>query len=256
MKYDKIIKEVEKELENHTLALKIFRKTLDDQLFNVYTDMSNAVTVTRMGYNDHGKVHSVIIARNSIRIFKILLDAGIKPTFMVEEHGDYEDSLIVTILGAMMHDLGNSIHRDMHQAHGAYLAEKVAERVLDMEKKNREYMKLAVMEAVFSHDESVKSTSIESGIVKVADGTDCTEGRARIPYKLFGKNDIHAISALAIKSVEIRKGAQIPVEIIVDMDNPAGMFQIQEVMQKKIDASNIRQFIKVIPLVNGKSYTY
>lgn len=256
MKYNDIVNEIKTELKKKPFALELFTKTIENKLFNTCAEMSNAVTVTRMGYNDHGKVHSVIIARSAITIFNLLVDAGVKPTFVAEEHGDYEDSLAITVLGALTHDIGNCVHREFHHLHGAYLAEKIAEQVIDKNKKNREYMKLAIIEAVFSHDESVKSTSIESGIIKVADGTDCTKGRARIPYRLFGKNDIHAISALAIKSVEIRKGTDKYIEIVVDMENPAGIFQINEVMQKKIDASNIKQFVKVIPLVNGKPYSY
>ncbi|MEM3372744.1 MAG: HD domain-containing protein [Candidatus Anstonellales archaeon] len=248
MKLEKVFDDLLTELRDYPNAREIFLKTYNDEFFNVYAEMANSVTVGRLGYNDHGKVHSVIIAKNAIKIFKILLKHNILPNFVVEKHGSIEDALIIVILGAMLHDLGNAIHRVNHQFTGIVMAEKVCDRVIPYSKKNKEYIKLAVMEVVFSHDESIKSTSIESSIIKVADGTDCAEGRARIPYKLFGKNDIHAISALAIKRVDIvdSNNREKPIDIIVYMDNPAGIFQIQEVMQKKIDSSILKDNVNII----------
>ena len=72
-------------------------------------------------------------------------------------------------------------------------------------------------------------------MVTVADGTDMAGGRSRIPF-LSGKNDIHAISAQAINKVTIVKGDMKPVSIQVFMDNPAGIFQIEEVLEKRLGA--------------------
>ncbi|MCX8167314.1 MAG: HD domain-containing protein, partial [Candidatus Micrarchaeota archaeon] len=176
MRLNIVMDELLTELKDYALAKEVFQKTYEDELFNVYTEMANSVTVGRLGYNDHGKVHSVIIAKNAVKIFKILLTHGIVPTFVQEKHGTIEDSLIIVILGAMLHDLGNAIHRVNHQFTGILMADKICDRVLPQSKKNKEYIKLAVMEVVYSHDESIKSTSIESSIIKIADGTDCAEG--------------------------------------------------------------------------------
>ncbi|MCX8191226.1 MAG: hypothetical protein N3F06_00270, partial [Nitrososphaerales archaeon] len=108
-----------------------------------------------------------------------------------------------------------------------------------------------ILHCIFSHDERVKCLSMEAGISKVADGTDMAEGRARIPYR-SGKVDIHSLSALSIKSVEIQEGSNIPVKILVNMDNPAGVFQIEEVLQKKVATSGIDRWIEIIALKNGE----
>lgn len=252
MKFDDRVKDIEDELKGMPEAISAFKSMLFNEKFNVACDMSNSVTVNRMGYNDHGKTHSLIVGKNSLKIMKLLLGRGIQPTFLKEKHGSLTDAYIIVLLSAMMHDLGNSVHRELHYLHGSFLANLVAEEIIPKEKRNREYMKLAIMECVFTHDESVNSTSIESGIVKVADGTDCANGRARIPYRLFGKTDIHAVSALAIKNVEIKAGKEKPVEIIINMENPAGVFQIEEVLTKKVNTSTITDHVKITTLVNGK----
>jgi len=108
-----------------------------------------------------------------------------------------------------------------------------------------------ILHCIFAHDEDVNCLSTEAGIAKVADGTDMAEGRARIPYKL-GKVDIHSMSAMAVKKVELEEGNDRPVTVNIHMTNPAGMFQIEEVLMRKIKTSGIEDYIQVIALINGK----
>jgi len=88
---------------------------------------------------------------------------------------------------------------------------------------------------------------MEAGSAKVADGTDMAEGRARIPYRT-GKVDIHSLSALSIKRVEIEEGEEKPIRILVHMDNPAGVFQIEEGLERKIKTSGIENLVEVVAL--------
>ncbi|MCJ7817680.1 MAG: phosphohydrolase, partial [Candidatus Thorarchaeota archaeon] len=62
---------------------------------------------------------------------------------------------------------------------------------------------------------------------------DMTKGRARIPFEA-GSINIHSASALAIEDVKIRKGETKTVRIDVMMTNVSGIFQIQELLEKKI----------------------
>ena len=91
---------------------------------------------------------------------------------------------------------------------------------------------------------------MEAGAAKVADGTDMAQGRTRIPYRT-GKVDIHSLSALSITKVEIEKGNRKPVQIFVSMNNPAGVFQIEEVLEKKIQTSGIQHLVDIIALEKG-----
>jgi len=71
--------------------------------------------------------------------------------------------------------------------------------------KLRCYLKSEVMHAIYATESSTNALTMEVGVVKIADGTDMAEGRARIPYKL-GKIEMHAVSAISIKQVLIDKG--------------------------------------------------
>jgi metal-dependent HD superfamily phosphatase/phosphodiesterase len=216
--------------------------------------MANVMAVKRLGYNDHGPVHAKIISGSALEIFNLLTDA-VEPSSVMNGICDYEDARLIVLLGAYLHDLGNAIHRVDHEKTVALLASNLLDRVLldlyDDDPGLAYRVKSEVLHALYSSDDSIPCLSVEAGVVTVADGTDMAEGRSRIPF-LLGKNDIHAISAQAINKVTIVKGDVKPVSIQVFMDNPAGIFQIEEVIGKKIRSSGIGELVEVTASMNGE----
>ncbi len=218
-----------------------------------YLKMANIMAVTRLKYNDHGVVHSRITAGSALEILNIISEE-VTPN-AVSEHGlSIEDAKLITMCGAYLHDIGNAIHRVQHNLHGCYLVNSILDDLLSRIYDSKEILikvKCEILHCIYAHDENVNCLSIEAGVVKVADGTDMAEGRARIPYDL-GKVDIHSLSALAIRKVEIVRGDERPVKILVYMDNPAGIFQIDHVLSKKIYTSGISEYVEVVAIENGK----
>ena len=80
--------------------------------------------------------------------------------------------------------------------------------------------------------------------MRVADALDMSEGRSRIPYQA-GKIDIHAVSAAAIDKVEILEGVDKPIQINIWMNNVAGIFQVDELMRRKLLGSGLEKVVKV-----------
>jgi metal-dependent HD superfamily phosphatase/phosphodiesterase len=219
-----------------------------------YLRMANVMAVKRFGYNDHGPVHAKIVTGSAMKIFS-LLTTRVEPSSVVHGVGNYDDAKLIVLLGAYLHDLGNAIHRIEHEKNSIILAMSPIERLL-----NRIYhddnnlafrVKCEVLHTLFSSDDNVPCLSVEAGAVTIADGTDMAKGRSRVPY-LSGKYDIHSISAQAIESVEIVQGEERPVSIMVNMDNPAGIFQIEEVISKKIKSSGIDQLVEVVAIMNDR----
>jgi metal-dependent HD superfamily phosphatase/phosphodiesterase len=85
---------------------------------------------------------------------------------------------------------------------------------------------------------------VEAGIVKVADALDMEKGRARIPYE-SGRMDIHSVSAIAIENVMILEGGEKPVTLKIEMSNPAGIFQVDNLLWSKIKGSGIENYVHV-----------
>ena len=139
-------------------------------------------------------------------------------------------------------------------SHGCVIANPILDRLLKTvypeDPALSVRLKSEILHSLFSHDEEIECLSVEAGAAKVADGTDMAGGRARIPYKT-GKVDIHSLSALSITKVEIEGGDRKPVRILVSMTNPAGVFQIEEVLERKIRTSGIQDLVEVIALEKG-----
>ena len=77
-----------------------------------------------------------------------------------------------------------------------------------------------------------------------------TKGRTIVPFQK-GKVDIHSVSAMAINDIILEKGEKKPLRITVAMDNPAGVFQVQAVLEKKLSTSNLQDHVDIDVLVNG-----
>lgn len=232
----------------------IFERLLASKKFTAACETANALAVMRLGYNDHGSTHVRIAGANSLKILSMLREHGVVTNVEKEMQGNFEDAQCIVFLGIMLHDVGNAIHRVHHEQNALVVAGPILDEVLSglFDEEKKEKIKLRVLECIFATQDGVHATSIEAGVVAVADGTDCEHGRSRVPYKIYGKTDIHSISALAIKRVEITKGKEKPVHILVDMSNPAGMFQVQEILGLKIRESGLEQYVKLEPLLNEK----
>lgn len=217
--------------------------------------MSNVMTVGRLLYNDHGPVHAAIVAGSSLEIMDLLVDNGVTPTTLLDGTVDsMEEARLVVLLGAYLHDIGNSIHRDNHELMGALMADSILDRILpklmDLDPRKLVRIKSEVKHIIYSTAPGVQALTIEAGIVKVADATDMAEGRARIPY-IKGKMDMHALSALSIKSVEIKPGSTRPVRIEVRMTSYAGFFQLERVLLPKARTTTIDEYIEIIPVIQS-----
>ncbi len=216
-------------------------------------EMSNVMAVKRLVFNDHGVVHARIVVGSALELFSLLAEE-VEPSLVRDGTGDLEDAKVVVLCGAYLHDLGNAIHRTLHQVHAVALANPILTRLLPHvyeDPVRRIRVKSEILHTIFAHDDEVQCLSVEAGIAKVADGTDMAEGRARIPYRA-GKVDIHSLSALAIDTLEIQRGETRPVRIVVTMKNPAGIFQIEGVLERKILTSGLEAFIEVVALQDGR----
>jgi uncharacterized protein len=74
-------------------------------------------------------------------------------------------------------------------------------------------------------------------------------GRTRFPYD-DDKLDIHSVSALAIDQVEIMAGEKAPIQAEITMNHTAGLFQVDELLKKKVVGSGIEKFLEVRIYIN------
>jgi hypothetical protein len=248
----KLIQEADRairgDLEKYPRALKAYDLLTHDQEVLANWDMANFITVRKLGYNDHGRVHAWVTAAACLAILELLLEAGVRGDVVESGSGDVDDMYLVVILGTMLHDIGNQVHRAQHEAHGVALAIPILDRVLsqvytDIGKRTK--MRAFILHSINCHDLNPLPLTLEAGITAVADGTDITKGRGRKAYAL-GSVDIHSISALAVERVTIARGAEKPVEIRVMMINSAGLFQVEETLAKKVINTPLARYVDLL----------
>ncbi len=257
---EKALAEKAKPYKKLSLALKLLES---DSYISGLLNQANKVAIMRMGYNDHGPVHARITAFNAIKILDLLTDGchlpensppALTPTVVFEEIGNKEDSMVTVLIGSFLHDCGISLVREGHELTGMIISrEKINQILYKIYKDDYKIARLAsiVSESVLCHMGTYKATSVEAKVVEAADGTDATKGRARVPFHI-AKPDIHKFSALAIEKIDIVKGERKPVRFDVYMDNPAGVFQAEEIMKKKILDAEMEKYIEVLARIRDQ----
>jgi uncharacterized protein len=68
----------------------------------------------RLGMSDHSWVHVQVVINIALRVLRLLVKGGVRPA-MVSDHGMRDrDAEVVVAAGALLHDVGMSIHRVDH----------------------------------------------------------------------------------------------------------------------------------------------
>ncbi|GGK12464.1 phosphohydrolase [Deinococcus malanensis] len=235
------------DLRAYPRAMAAFAALHNDPEALAHWDMANYITMRKLGYNDHGRVHAFITGAASLAITELLLEGGVKPDLMDSGIGDADDVHLVVILGTMLHDIGNQVHRVAHEEHGVRLALPIIDRImapLYPDPFKRTKVRSFILSCINCHDLNPVPLTIEGGITAVADGTDITKGRGRKAFSL-GSVDIHSISALAVDEVVIERGQSKPVLINVTMNNSGGIFQVEEILAPKVIRTPLRRFVEL-----------
>ncbi len=230
---------VRKTLKDNELCKKALEELENDVEVQTLLEDSNRMAIDRMGYSDHGHTHSLLVSMNGVKLIRALSEK-LEPSIVQEGTGGQEDAELIVFLGCYLHDIGMVVSRTNHDMFTVVLAIPILDRILEKvypnDKHRQVHIRGHVLHAIYAHDMTAPPTTVEAGVVGVADALDMTKGRARIPFEA-GSVNIHSASAMAIEQVRIKKGDEKTVRIEVVMSNATGIFQIQELLEKKIRVS-------------------
>lgn len=236
---------------NHKLKLLMERINRDQELIQIWS-CANINAMNRLGMSDHGEVHIRIVANAALRIIRLLVKGGIEPSVVSDYDLTSDDAEVIVVLAACLHDTGISVHRNHHEKYSLFIAFRKAREILEGIYKEPDLTTMVseTLHAVVAHEADEECLTIEAGVLKVADATDMTEGRSRIPFET-GKINIHSVSAQAVDEVNIKKGEDKPVCIEIKIANSAGIFQIDELLRKKLKSSPLQPFIQIVVKIEG-----
>ncbi len=212
------------------------------------------VNSERLGMSDHSWVHVQIVLNIALRLLRLLVKAGVKPAMVADHAMRDHDAEVVVAAGALLHDVGMSIHRADHEAFSLFLAErKLRELLAEIYPDGERTVVIAeCLHAIIGHRRRGEPYTVEAGVVRVADALDMAQGRSRLPVDA-GQMGIHAISAAAIDNVDISAGKERAVRIEVKMNNSAGVFQVDDLLATKLRGTPLAEHVEVIASVEGES---
>jgi uncharacterized protein len=212
------------------------------------------VASERLGMSDHSWVHVQIVLNIALRLLRLLARAGIEPVMVTDHSMGRRDAEVVVAAGALLHDVGMSIHRADHEAYSLFLAERKLRELLDgaYPEPQRTVIVSEALHAIIGHRRRGEPYTLEAGVVRVADALDMAHGRSRVPVEA-GRVGIHSLSAAAIDEITIDAGEELAVRVDVKMNNSAGIFQVDDLLATKIRGTPLAGHVEVVATIEGET---
>jgi hypothetical protein len=230
---------------NPKLQALVERINADEELRQLWR-CANLNAVERLGLSDHGETHIRIVANASLRLLRLLAEAGITPNLVTDYGLGREEAEVAVVLAAALHDIGLVVHYDGHHGFSPGLAYHKACALLQTLYGVRERTILAaeVLHAIAAHTGHVRCLTLEAGSLHVADALDMTKGRSRPP-------DPKPLNSLAeagatIEEVSLLRGLNRPVRIEIRMKHAAGIPYAEALLETRLAGSTLAERIEVV----------
>jgi uncharacterized protein len=225
-----------------------------DRRLKGWWHVANVNATVRMEINDHSWVHIQIVTNIALKLLRQLTKHHIEPSVVRDFNMTNDDAEVVVVLGALLHDVGMSIHREGHEEFSLFLVEPEIRKLLDgiYEEPELTVITSEVLQAIISHRSGGEPFSVEAGVVRVADALDMAQGRSRIPFEK-GRVSMHSLSAAAIDDVNISDGEEKPIKIEIVMNNSAGLYQVDGLLKAKLQGSGLEPYVEVIAHIDTEA---
>jgi hypothetical protein len=233
---------------------KLLENVEADVQIKAWWHAANVNAVVRLAINDHSWVHIQIVTNIALKLCRLLVKHGVQPSLVRDYRMTPDDSEVVVVLAALLHDVGMSIHRRDHEDWSLLLAgPKMQELLADVyDEPERTIVVSEALQAITSHRADGEPLSLEAGILRVADALDMAKGRSRIPFER-GSVSIHSLSAAAIDEVKIADGQSRPVMVEIVMNNSSGIYQVDGLLKAKLKGSGLEPYVEVVARIDTEA---
>ncbi len=215
--------------------------------------LAQQMTAQRLGMSDHSWVHLQIVLNMALRLYRMLHKHGVQSSIERDHALNTTDAEVIIAGACLTHDLGMSIHRIDHEAYSLFLAADTLPRLLEdvYDEPERTIVVSEILHAIIGHRSAGRPLTLEAGVVRVADALDMEHGRSRTSLETHLAN-IHSLSAAAIEEVRIVDGESRPIRIEIEMNNSAGIFQVDSLLASKLRGSGLEEYIEVVANIEAE----
>ena len=228
---------------NPRLQALVDRINADDELRQLWR-CANVNAVDRLGLSDHGETHIRIVANASLRLLRLLGEAGQTPG-VVAAHGlAREDAEVLVVLAAALHDVGLAVHAERRAEFGLALAHDRARDLLAglYGVRERTLLTAEALHAIAAHLNAWPGLTLEAGILRLADALDMTKGRARTPEA--ADSGLPALAAASIEEVSLRRGESRPVRIEIRLNQASGAPHAEDLLRRRLAGSPLAGLVE------------
>jgi metal-dependent HD superfamily phosphatase/phosphodiesterase len=209
------------------------------------------VNADRLDMSDHSWVHLQIVLNRALHLFRLLHRRGVRSAVEASYGLSGQDAEVVIAGGCLLHDIGMSIHRVDHEAFSLFLALRHLDGLLaGYDEPERTVLASEIEHAIIGHRSGGRPLSLEAGVVRVADALDMEHGRSRVAIERLP--NMHALSAAAIDEVRIIPGERKLVRVEIDMNNSAGIFQVDNLLAAKLRGSGLENHVEVVARIESE----
>jgi metal-dependent HD superfamily phosphatase/phosphodiesterase len=211
------------------------------------------VNADRLDMSDHSWVHLQIVLNRALHLFRLMHRRGVRSAMEATYGLTSADAEVVIAGGCLLHDIGMSIHRADHEANSLFLATRHLDGLLGgvYEEPERTVIASEILHAIIGHRSGGRPLTLEAGVVRVADALDMEHGRSRVAVETRLPN-IHALSAAAIDEVRIIPGERRTVRVEIEMNNSAGVFQVDSLLAAKLRGSGLEDHVEVVARIESE----
>ena len=233
---------------------RVLERVNEDAEIKAWWHVSNVNAVVRLQINDHSWVHIQIVTNISLKLLRQLVKHGVQPSLERDYGLTSDDSEVVVVLAALLHDIGMSIHRRDHEDWSLFLAEPKMRELLAgvYDEPELTVVVSEALQSITSHRADGEPLSLEAGVLRVADALDMAKGRSRIPFER-GSVSIHSLSAAAIDEVRITDGDARPVMVEIVMNNSSGIYQVDGLLKAKLRGSGLEPYVEVVARIDTEA---
>jgi uncharacterized protein len=233
---------------------RVLERVNEDGQLKAWWHVSNVNAVLRLQINDHSWVHVQIVSNIALKLLRLLVKHGVEPSAQRDYRLSADDSEVIVVLAALLHDVGMSIHRRDHEDWSLFLAEPKMRDLLAgvYEEPELTVVVSEALQAITSHRADGEPLSLEAGVLRVADALDLAKGRSRIPFER-GSVSIHSLSAAAIDEVRITDGETRPVMVEIVMNNSSGIYQVDGLLKAKLRGSGLEPYVEVVARIDTEA---